>query len=245
MEGWLTPQALTAIWQIIVVDILLSGDNAVVIALACRNLPDKHKRTAVLGGTAGAVIIRLIFCFVISELLTVPALKLVGGLLLLWIGIKLMQPEQGEEGGDVKGVASFWGAIRTIVLADVVMSFDNVVAIVAAAKGKISLIAFGLALSIPIIVFGSQLVMKVLSRFPLLVAAGAGLLGWLGGDIVTHDVLIAPRIEALQPWASRAAAAVGAVVVLVVGFALKRRAAAAPQPIEDLRMSTLPREGTK
>jgi YjbE family integral membrane protein len=240
MESWLTPQTLTAVWQIIVVDILLSGDNAVVIALACRNLPAKYKRTAVLGGTAGAVILRLIFCFLVSSVLRVPALKLSGGLLLLWIGVKLMLPEHGDEDGEVQGTASFWGAIRTIILADIVMSFDNVVAIVAAAEGSISLIAFGLALSIPIIVFGSQLVLKVLTRFPLLVAAGAGLLGWLGGDIVTHDVLIEPHLTSFQPWASRAAAALGATLVIVVGVALKRRAAATLRPIEDLRM-----EGTK
>jgi YjbE family integral membrane protein len=238
----LSSHALTAIWQIIIVDILLSGDNAVVIALACRNLSDKNRRAAVLGGTAGAVIIRLLFCFIISWLMNVPALKLTGGTLLLWIGIKLMQPEQGEEGSDVKGEAGFWGAIRTIVLADIVMSFDNVIAIVAAAKGKISFIAFGLALSIPIIVFGSQLVLKVLTKFPILVAAGAGLLGWLGGEIITHDVLIAPSMQPLQPWGGRVASLIGAAIVLSVGFALKRRAAAAaaPRPIEDLRM-----EGTK
>lgn len=240
MEGPLTSHALTAIWQIIVVDILLSGDNAVVIALACRNLSGKYRHAAVLGGTAGAVIIRLLFCFIISSLMNVPALKLVGGALLLWIGIKLMQPEHGEEGGDVKGAAGFWGAIRTIVLADIVMSFDNVIAIVAAAKGNIALIAFGLALSIPIIVFGSQLVLKVLTRYPILVAAGAGLLGWLGGEIITHDVLIAPSMDALQPWGGRLASLIGAAIVLGVGFTLKRRAAATPRPIEDLRM-----EGTK
>jgi YjbE family integral membrane protein len=234
MDASVPANTFTAISQIIVVDILLSGDNAVVIALACRNLAERYKRAAILGGTAGAVLVRLAFCFVISWLMEVPALKLIGGALLLWIGVKLMVPEQAEGEGGVQTAANFWGAMRTIIVADVVMSFDNVIAIVAAAKGHFGLIVFGLALSIPIIVFGSQMVLKVLNRWPVLVTAGAGLLGWLGGEIMTHDPLF--HGLALAPWATRIAAAVGAAIVVGVGTVLKRRAAARHSQIHDLRL---------
>src|SRR5690349_12578874 len=179
-----------ALWQIVIVDVLLSGDNAVVIALACRNLPDKHKNLAVMARTAGAVAARLVFCFTISTLLEIPALKLVGGVLLLWIGIKLMQPEDTDKSDAVKSASGLWDAVRTIIIADLVMSLDNVIGIVAAAKGHFGLIAFGLCLSIPLIVFGSKIVLKILHRFPMLVIAGAGLLGWLAGEIMIHDPLV-------------------------------------------------------
>jgi YjbE family integral membrane protein len=213
-----------ALWQIVIVDVLLSGDNAVVIALACRNLPERHRNMAVLSGTAGAVAARLAFCFMISTLLEITALKLIGGTLLLWIGIKLMQPAI-DEGDGVESAANMWGAIRTIVVADLVMSLDNVIGIVAAAKGNIVLIAFGLCLSIPLIVFGSKLVMKILTRFPLLVIAGAGLLGWLGGDIMVHDPLV-PKLV-LHHDATHTetliACMTGVLIVVIGGSLLKQR----------------------
>jgi YjbE family integral membrane protein len=230
------PEILTALWQIVIVDVLLSGDNAVVIALACRNLPDEHRRTAVLAGTAGAVLVRVAFCFVISWLMQIPALRLVGGALLVWIGVKLMVPEDAGEGEGVHSAAHFWGAIRTIIVADVVMSLDNVIAIVAAAKGQLGLVIFGLMLSIPLIVFGSQLVLKVLNRYPLLVMAGAGLLGWLAGEIMVADPLVIEYAQQIGPWVGRAASVAGTLIVIGVGLALKRRAALLPRPLEDLRV---------
>jgi len=212
-----------ALWQIVVVDVLLSGDNAVVIALACRNLPDRHRNIAVLGGTAGAVGARLVFCFTISTLLEIPALKLVGGALLLWIGIKLMQPEDTDESDAVKSAAGLWGAIRTIVIADLVMSLDNVIGIVAAAKGHFGLIAFGLCLSIPLIVFGSKIVLSVLHRFPVLVVAGAGLLGWLAGEIIVHDPLVPKMVPGVNESSSLIASIIGALIVMIIGTIYKRR----------------------
>jgi YjbE family integral membrane protein len=224
-----------ALLKIVVVNILLSGDNAVVIALACRSLPDKYRNKAVIAGSAGAVIVRVIFCAIVSWLMIVPAIKLIGGLLLLWIGVKLMIPEDDGDGDDVKSSSSLWGAIQTIVIADVVMSLDNVIGIVAAAKGDIPLIVIGLVMSVPLIVFGSQLLMKVLNRFPLLVTAGAGLLGWLAGDIMAGDPLVHHWIETNGGiWAERAAAVAGAAFVVVLGLILARRAAAKVKPLEDL-----------
>lgn len=211
-----------ALWQIVVVDVLLSGDNAIVIALACRNLPPAHRNFAVMAGTAGAVGARLVFCFTMSYLLQIPALKLVGGLMLLWIGIKLMLPEDTDESDAVGSAAGLWGAVRTIIIADIVMSLDNVIGIVAAAKGHIGLIAFGLCLSIPLIVFGSKLVLRILHRFPVLVVAGAGLLGWLAGEILMHDPIVKNFVP-LDAIVIKAASLSGAAIVVIVGSIMKRR----------------------
>ncbi|HMI94554.1 MAG TPA: YjbE family putative metal transport protein [Polyangiales bacterium] len=212
------------LWQIVIVDVLLSGDNAVVIALACRNLADRIRNRAVIFGTLGAVAVRVAFVFTISTLMLIPALKLIGGLLLLWIGIKLMLPEEGDGEDGIKGSANVWGAIRTIVIADVVMSLDNVIGIVAAAKGSLLLVITGLLLSIPLIVFGSRLVLKVLQRFPVLVMAGAGLLGWLGGEIMAGDPLVKKVWPTLDHTDARIIAVIGAAIVITVGTWLKRRA---------------------
>jgi len=221
--------------KIIVVNILLSGDNAVVIALACRSLPDRYRNKAVIAGSAGAVIVRVIFCLIIAWLMTIPAIKLIGGALLLWIGVKLMMPEHDGEGDGVKSSANLWGAIQTIVIADVVMSLDNVIAIVAAAKGDIVLIIIGLVMSVPLIIFGSQLLMKVLNRYPLLVTAGAGLLGWLGGEIMAGDPLVHHWVEThVGAWGEYIAAGVGAAIVVVLGTVLARRTAARVKHVEDL-----------
>jgi len=222
---WMSSEVWVALWQIVIVDVLLSGDNAVVIALACRNLPDKQRNTAVLAGTAGAVLARLVFCFTISSLLEITALKLIGGILLLWIGIKLMQPEATGEGENIQSAAGLWGAVRTIVIADLVMSLDNVIGIVAAAKGHFGLIAFGLCLSIPLIVFGSKLVLRILNRFPVLVVAGAALLGWLAGEIMVHDPLVPKFVLHHETSHTEALVAcmTGALIVVVLGTFMKRR----------------------
>jgi YjbE family integral membrane protein len=230
------PQFWNGLWQIIVVNILLSGDNAVVIALACRNLPDRYRNPAIFAGSAGAVVIRIVFCLIIAWLLAIPAIKIVGGLLLLWIGVKLMAPEDDDGGDGVKGAGNLWGAIQTIVIADVVMSLDNVIAIVAAAKGDMLLIVLGIVMSVPLIIFGSQMLLKVLNRFPVLVTGGAGLLGWLGGEIIAGDALLHRWVEdAAGHWGERIAAVIGAAIVVVLGTALKRRAEAkAAREVEDL-----------
>jgi YjbE family integral membrane protein len=217
-------EVLIALWQIVIVDVLLSGDNAVVIALACRNLPEHHRNLAVFAGTAGAVLARLIFCFTISTLLEITALKLVGGVLLLWIGIKLMQPEDDDD-MKIESAAGLWGAVRTIVIADLVMSLDNVIGIVAAAKGHFGLIAFGLCLSIPLIVFGSKVVLKILHRFPMLVIAGAGLLGWLAGEIMIHDPLVPKFVLHHESSHTEVliASTTCALIVMIMGTMLKRR----------------------
>ena len=215
-----------ALLQIAGINILLSGDNAVVIALACRSLPDGQRNKAVLGGSIGAILLRLVFSLVVVWLLEIPYLKLVGGALLLWIGVRLMVPESGANG--IAGKANLWGAIRTIVIADAVMSLDNVVAIAAVAKGSMVLIGLGLLMSVPLIIFGSQLVLALLNRFPILVAAGAGLLGWLAGEIMSGDPAVtewtgieAHRIELV-------ARPVLALAVVALGTLLARRVPRAP-----------------
>lgn len=221
--------------KIIVVNILLSGDNAVVIALACRSLPDKYRNTAVIAGSAGAVGIRVLFCVIIAWLMAIPAIKLIGGVLLLWIGVKLMVPEDGHDGDNVKSSANLWGAVQTIIIADVVMSLDNVIAIVAAARNDIVLIIIGLVMSVPLIIFGSQLLMKVLNRYPALVTLGAGLLGWLAGEIMAGDPLVQHWVEENGGvWAERVAGVIGIAFVVGTGFYLARRAAAKPHAMEDL-----------
>jgi YjbE family integral membrane protein len=213
----------TALGQIILVNIILSGDNAVVIALACRNLQERHKKPAILAGSLGAIVLRLIFSFFIVYLMSIPYLKLIGAVLLLWIGVKLLLPEDGDHGDGKSGASSLWGAVRTIVIADAVMSLDNVIAIAAAAKGSILLIAIGLIISIPLIIFGSTLVLKILIRFPILVTLGGGLLGWIAGEISLSDPALHAWAETLPHWAELAAAAVGAVFVMALGKLLAHR----------------------
>ena len=214
------------LWQIVIVNVLLSGDNAVVIAMACRNLADRYRNRALIFGTLGAVAVRIVFCFMITWLMLIPALKLIGGLLLLWIGVKLMVPEdEGDDG--VRAESHLWGAIRTIVIADVVMSLDNVIGIVAAAKGHLTLMVVGLLLSIPLIVFGSRLVLGVLNRMPILITAGAGLLGWLAGEIMESDPLVLKTWPVLEHGSIHYVPALaGVLIVVAVGSWLKRRSGA-------------------
>src|SRR4051812_48792498 len=168
--------------QIIGINILLSGDNAVVIALASRSLPESQRKMAVIGGSGAAVLLRIALCLIVASLLQVRYLKLIGGLLLLYIGVKLIVDEESND--EIAARSNLWGAIRTILIADAVMSLDNVVAIAAAAHDSVLLIALGLLISIPLIVFGSQLMLKVLNRYPVLVILGGGLLGWIAGEII-------------------------------------------------------------
>jgi len=219
----LTPAFWSGLTQIIVVNILLSGDNALVIALACRNLEKRHQKPAILVGSGGAIVLRIIFVLIVDLLLQVPYLKLVGGLLLLWIGIKLVQGE--EEGGDgVKAEGSLWGAVRTIIIADAVMSLDNAIAIAAAAHGDTTLIVLGLLISIPLIIFGATIIMMLLNRFPIIVVGGGALLGYIAGEVIATDPAYAERLAALMPNAKTIIEIGCAVITVAVGYFLQRRA---------------------
>lgn len=241
-----------ALGKIIVANIILSGDNAVVIAMACRNLSDQHRRPAIIGGSLGAIVLRIIFVFMISWLLSVPYLKLIGGALLLWIGVKLVnQEEEGE--GHIKSSGSLWGAVWTILVADAVMSLDNAIAIAAAANNDGVLIMLGLVISIPIIVFGSTLLTSVLQRYPVLVIAGGALLGWIGGEVMATDgrppnATVAPPgtiaafLDAWIPHAEHVCAAVGAVFVVGLGLWLARRGRAHAEAKTELVDLARPRD---
>ena len=208
---------IVAIIQIIAIDIILGGDNAIIIALACRNLPQRQKRLGILWGAAGAIILRCILVFFASTLLTIPSLKLIGGLLLLWIGIKLLADEDDFDEGAIKQSTSLYDAVRTIIIADFVMSLDNSVAIAAAAKGNMALVIFGLLLSVPIIIGGSAIILKLMTRFPIIITIGGALLGWLAGDLIAHDPLLADYVKTLPAMTPTYAAAGCALLVVVAG----------------------------
>ena len=229
---FLGPYILPAL-QIIWINILLSGDNAVVIALACRNLPEDKRRLGVLAGSGAAVALRVVFTLVASSVLTLPWVKLVGGILLLWVAIKLLTDDELDE-GDVAPAHSLSKAIRTIAIADVVMSLDNVLAIAAVAQGSIGLIVFGLIVSVPLVVAGSQIILATLHRAPWIVWAGAALLGWVAGEIIAEDKglldhgIQSPHYDLPLPWGSLhlgLLSALGAALVLIVGVILKRKRA--------------------
>ncbi len=221
-----TPQFWLAALQIIYINILLSGDNAVVIALACRDLPPRQRRWGVIWGAAGAIVLRIVLTIFAVTLLTLPWLKVVGGVLLLWIGIKLIvEDDDGEH--SIKASDRLWSAVRTVIVADLVMSVDNVLGVAAAAKGSVPLLVFGLVVSIPLVIAGSQLILKLIERFPLIILAGGGLLGWIAGKMLVEDVALMPWIEAQAPWLEWVGPVAGVVVVLGVAQWMNRRAVAA------------------
>ncbi|MFT0548845.1 TerC family protein [Allopusillimonas ginsengisoli] len=223
----------SAVFQIILIDILLGGDNAVVIALACRNLPQKQRMQGILWGTAGAIGLRVVLIAFALTLLSIPYLKVVGAVLLFWVGVKLLIPEDDEH-GNIKGGASIISAIKTIIIADFVMSLDNVIAIAGAAQAahadhQIALVAFGLIISVPIIVWGSTLVLKLIDRFPLVVTFGAALLGWIAGGMLITDIAIVERFGEPTSTVKIAAEITGALLIVLLGrwFASRKRASAA------------------
>ena len=216
-------QFWVAVAQIILIDIVLSGDNAVVIALACRKLPPEQRRKGVLWGVAGAIGLRVVLTAFAALLLDLPWLKLAGGLLLLWIGIKLMLPEEGHGEGAIAAADNLWGAVKTIIIADLVMSIDNVIAVAGAAHGHLGLLIFGLAVSIPLIVWSSQLMLKLMDRFPIVVSGGAALLGWVAGSMIAHDAIAKPWLDAHLPYADKVLATAGALLVLLIGRTLASR----------------------
>ena len=216
-----------AVIQIVIIDILLGGDNAVVIALACRKLPHARRLRGVLRGAAGALVPRVALIAFAVVLLDVPLLKFAGGLLLLWIGVRLLAPAHDAH-ENVKPADKLVAAIKTIIVADAVMSLDNVIGIAGAAEAadpehRIALVIFGLVVSIPLIVWGSTLVLKLLDRFPIIVTIGAALLGWIAGGLIINDPA-GDRWPLLDtPTAEYGAKIAGALLVVVVGYAIRRR----------------------
>ncbi|UOK70729.1 MULTISPECIES: TerC family protein [Ancylobacter] len=220
--SYLEPLFWLALLKIIWINVLLSGDNAVVIAMACRSLPDKMRRTGMILGAGVAVGMRIVFTAIIAVLLGLPWLRIVGSLALMYIAVDLVLPEEGEEGG-VAAHDNLWRAVGTIAVADLVMSLDNVVAIAAVADGNWTLIIIGLVISIPMIIAGAALIMGLLARFPFLVWAGAALLGWVAGEMFVSDVKVLDYFgEAVVHHYEYAAAAAGAVIVLATGWAISR-----------------------
>ncbi|MEZ2720123.1 TerC family protein [Paenalcaligenes hominis] len=216
-----------AVFQIILIDILLGGDNAVVIALACRNLPKEQRLKGVLWGTAGAIVLRVLLIAFALTLLAVPYLKLVGALLLAWVALKLLVPEHDEH-ANIQASASVWTAVKTIIIADFVMSLDNVIAIAGAAQladpdHQMGLVIFGLLVSIPIIVWGSTLILKLIDRFPSIVTFGAGLLGWIAGGLLVTDVVVIKHFGEPTALVHYSAAAIGAITIVLVGKFLAHR----------------------
>jgi YjbE family integral membrane protein len=221
MLDFLTPAFMVAVGQIILIDILLGGDNAVVIALACRGLPPKQRKMGIIYGTVGAIVLRVILIAFALTLLAIPYLKLVGGLLLVWIGVKLLLPQDdGDEHGNIASSDKLWGAVKTVIIADLVMSVDNVLAIAGAAESagshQLPLVIFGLLVSIPIIVAGSQIVLKMMDRFPMIITLGGMLLGWIAGQMIYTDPGLAPYLPDAKAW-EYATAAFGALLVLAIG----------------------------
>ena len=208
--------------KIIWINIILSGDNAVVIALAARSLPPHQQKKAVLFGSGAAVVLRIVLTVVAAELLALSYLQIVGGLLLLWIGVQLLSEEDEEEEGATSH-SSMMAAIRTILIADLVMSLDNVIAVAAAAKGSTVLLILGLAISIPLVIFGSTLMIKLMERFPIIITLGAALIGWVGGETLISDVVLQDLVTE-YPVLHLGAAAVGAVLVVLIGKFLGSKA---------------------
>jgi YjbE family integral membrane protein len=241
MDQLSSPAFWLAVGQIILIDILLGGDNAVVIALACRKLPAHLRTRGILWGAAGAIILRVVLVAFALALLAIPYLKLVGAVLLVWIGVKLLMPDTDDEHGNIHASDRLWGAIRTIIVADFVMSLDNVIAIAGAAETAgpghaMPLVIFGLVVSIPIIIWGSQLVLRLMDRYPIVITLGAMLLGWIAGSMAVGDPALAGWMPAnlAEPgaapvvtrpaWLAPVAGAAGALLVLAIGKAMAARA---------------------
>lgn len=227
----MTAHFWVAVGQIILIDILLGGDNAVVIALACRSLPPEQRKKGIIWGTAGAIILRVILIAFALALLSVPYLKIVGAVLLIWIGVKLLIPEDEDEHSNIQASDKLWGAVKTVIVADLVMSVDNVIAIAGAAQGageqhQMALVIFGLLVSIPIIVWGSQLVLKLMDRFPLIITLGGMLLGWIAGTMAHTDPAVVSYLPQEKVW-NYGFGIAGALLVLALGKLAQKKHAPA------------------
>jgi YjbE family integral membrane protein len=217
------PAFWLAVLQIVWIDILLSGDNALVIALACRKLPPGQRMWGIVLGTLVAISLRVGFTGVVTQLMTMPYVKLVGGALLFWIAVKLLGSEEHGRTDEIEPVDSLWQAIKIVAIADLVMSLDNVIAVAAAARGSYALLMFGLACSIPLIMAGAAAVIALLERFPVMVWAGAALLGWIAGEIIAGDPLFAHHLDPASAHSVQlGVATAGALLVLFIGMVRRR-----------------------
>ena len=222
MDALLGADFWIGLLKIVWINIILSGDNAVVIALAARGLPAEQQKKAIMFGSGAAVVLRIALTVVAAKLMQLPFVEVIGGLLLLWIGVGLLKGEAEEEDSGNVVKQGMMAAIRTILLADLVMSLDNVIAVAAAAGGNMLLLILGLAISIPLVIFGSTLMIKLMERFPFIVTLGAALIGWVAGETITSDHVMESAVQAM-PWLHYAAAAAGAVLVVAVGKWLQLR----------------------
>lgn len=223
MFEWATnAQFWLGLAQIVGVNIILSGDNAIVIALAARTLPPAQQRWAILLGTAGAIVLRVLLTAFAAVLLDQPWLRLAGSLLLLWISIKLLLPEEGGD-GDGKSISNLAGAVRTIIAADLVMSLDNVLGVAAAANGSLILLTIGLVLSMPLIIFGSTVILKLMGRFPWIITFGGALLGYVAGEMGVSDQVVKGWVEAHLPLLHTIVPIACAVLVVVIGKFIARK----------------------
>jgi YjbE family integral membrane protein len=229
--------------QIMMINIMLSGDNAVVIAMASRALPPRQQKQAILFGSFGAIFLRIILTFFAVMLLSLPWLKLVGGVLLLYIGVKMLIPDDEEKHLD--GHTRLWGAIKTIIVADFIMSLDNVLGVAAAAKGNLILLVIGLAISIPLIIYGSTLLLKLMNRYPVIITIGGGILGWVAGEMAVTDPVLASWVEANAHWMHEAIPAAGAVFVVILGKWLAARKTKTERGLEDSVAAHGKRDGEK
>ena len=211
---------LSGLLAIVLLDLVLAGDNAIVIALAARNLPRNIQNKAVLWGTVGAIAVRLVMTGIVVYLLKLPGLMLAGGLLLLPIAWKLLQPE--DKPHDVDAAASFWVAMRTIIVADALMGLDNVLAIAGASKGHMSLVVIGLAISVPLVVWGSTLILRLIERFPIIIYIGAAAIAWTSARMISHDHWLAPWFETHE-WATYTLDAVFVLGICLGGWLVQRR----------------------
>ena len=227
------PDTWMALFKIAVINVVLSGDNAVVIALACRSLPPRQQKNAFILGTGGIVVLMTLLTSCAALLMTLPYIQIVGSLLLLWIGIKLLLPE--DEDGNVKESGNFWDAVRTIIIADIVMSMDNVLGMAGAARGHLGMLFLGLLITMPLILFGSAMLVKLMEHFPSFVVVGAGLLGYVAGDMAVGDPAVKTYVDTHAHLLEQLAPIVGALLVVVAGKMLARqRVAHAPPPAAEV-----------
>ena len=229
-----SPEFWVAVLQIIAIDIVLGGDNAIVIALACRRLPKEQRNRGIFWGVFGAIALRVVLISFALTLLAIPFLKIIGALLLVWIGIKLLQPEPENSTHEIDASTTLLGAIKTIIIADVVMSLDNVIAIAGAAKDSVGLVIFGLIVSVPIIVWGSKIIMQQIDRFPIILIIGAGILGWIAGDMAITDVAINEWVSTNAIFLHWFSPVCGALIIVITGKLLATRSLKNKTPIVDL-----------
>ncbi len=224
-----SPEWFSALAAIVLIDLILAGDNAIVIALAARSLPTHLQRKAIVWGTVGAIGIRALMTLVVVWLLKVPGLMLVGGLGLVWIAYKLLVPGEGGEGHEGGSATTLWGALKTIIVADALMGVDNVLGVAGAAHGAFDLVVIGLLISVPIVVWGSSVVLKLVDRFPSITYLGAGVLAWTAAKMMVGEPVLDPVLDP-RPWAGWLLQAVVVAGVLAAGWWMGRQKARRPQP---------------